>query len=56
MKMLLFVLLVGTVRVRIEAKELRLKELFAYVQRIGGCADDHGTGDQQSLCAGQGTV
>ena len=49
MKMLLFVLLVGTVRVRIEAKELRLKELFAYVQRTGGGADDSGAGDQQAV-------
>lgn len=46
MKMLLFVLLVRTVRIRIEVKELRLKELFAYVQRSRGGFDDHGAADQ----------
>jgi len=46
MKMLLFVLLLGTVRIRIEVKELRLKELFAYVQRACGGAYDDGPEDQ----------
>ena len=49
MKMLLFVLLVGTVRVRIEAKELRLKELFAYVQRACCGADDSGAENQRPV-------
>ena len=49
MKMLLYVLLMGTARVRIEAKELRLKELFAYVQRACCGADDSGTENQRPV-------